>query len=72
MKLVYLSRKDVEALNMTMKDVLAAVDNGFRLKGLGKTEMPPKPGIFASSGKYLWRVLPANGIAISPWPQGNG
>ena len=41
--MIYLSRQDVEDLDMTMKDVLAAVDNGFRLKGLGKTGMPPKP-----------------------------
>ena len=45
MELVYLSRKDVESLEMSMSDVIRTVDNGFRLKGLRKTEMPPKPGI---------------------------
>ena len=45
MELLYLSRKDVEGLGISMKEVLEVVDQGFRLKGLGKTEMPPKPGI---------------------------
>ncbi|MDD5678812.1 MAG: ornithine cyclodeaminase family protein [Kiritimatiellae bacterium] len=58
MEMIYLSRKDVEALNMTMKDVLAAVDNGFRLKGLGKTEMPPKPGIHPRPNAFI-HAMPA-------------
>ncbi len=58
MELIYLSRSDVEALNMTMKDVLAAVDNGFRLKGLGKTEMPPKPGIHPRPDSFI-HAMPA-------------
>ena len=37
MEIIHLCRKDVEDLKMTMQDVLAAMDNGFRLKGLGKT-----------------------------------
>ena len=45
MEIRYLSRADVENLNVSMKEVLEAVDNGFRLKGLGQTEMPPKPGV---------------------------
>ncbi|MFH1970135.1 MAG: ornithine cyclodeaminase family protein [Verrucomicrobiota bacterium] len=58
MELIYLSRKDVEDLDMTMKDVLAAVDNGFRLKGLGKTEMPPKPGIHPRPNAFI-HAMPA-------------
>ena len=58
MKLIYLSRKDVEGLNMTMPEVLAAVDNGFRLKGLGKTEMPPKPGIHPRPNAFI-HAMPA-------------
>jgi len=53
-----LSRKDIEGLHLTMKDVLAAVDNGFRLKGLGKTEMPPKPGIHSRPNSFI-HAMPA-------------
>lgn len=58
MKFVYLSRRDVESLQMTMQDVLAAVDNGFRLKGRGKTEMPPKPGIHPRPNSFI-HAMPA-------------
>jgi alanine dehydrogenase len=58
MKMIYLSRKDIENLDMTMKDVLAAVENGFRLKGYGKTEMPPKPGIHPRPNAFI-HAMPA-------------
>ncbi len=58
MELVYLSRKDVEDLGMSMAEVIEAVDNGFRLKGLGKTEMPPKPGIHPRQDAFI-HAMPA-------------
>jgi ornithine cyclodeaminase/alanine dehydrogenase-like protein (mu-crystallin family) len=57
-ELVYLSRQDVEDLLITMKEVLEAVENGFRLKGLGKTEMPPKPGIHTRPNAFI-HAMPA-------------
>jgi alanine dehydrogenase len=56
--LTYLSRQDVEDIGMTMAEVLAVLDEGFRLKGLGKTEMPPKPGIHPRSDCFL-HAMPA-------------
>lgn len=58
MELLYLSRKDVEGLGISMKEVLEAVDQGFRLKGLGKTEMPPKPGIHPRLNSFI-HAMPA-------------
>ncbi len=58
MELLYLSRKDVEDLGITMKEVLQVVDHGFRLKGLGKTEMPPKPGIHPRTNAFI-HAMPA-------------
>lgn len=52
-KIIYLSRKDVESLEISMKEVLIAVDEGFRLKGFGKTEMPPKPGIHPRKDSFI-------------------
>ncbi len=57
-ELVYLGREDVEALGMTMAEVLGVVDEGFRLKGLGKTEMPPKPGIHPRTDSFI-HAMPA-------------
>jgi ornithine cyclodeaminase/alanine dehydrogenase len=58
MELLYLSRKNVEDLDITMKEVIKVVDHGFRLKGQGKTEMPPKPGIHPRTNAFI-HAMPA-------------
>lgn len=58
MEILYLSRRDVENLGVTMKEVIEVVDRGFRLKGLGKTEMPPKPGIHPRKDCFI-HAMPA-------------
>jgi ornithine cyclodeaminase/alanine dehydrogenase-like protein (mu-crystallin family) len=58
MELLYLSRKEVEGLGVSMKEVLDVVEQGFRLKGLGKTEMPPKPGIHTRANSFI-HAMPA-------------
>lgn len=58
MHFLYLSRADVESLNVTMRQVLDAVDEGFRLKGLGKCEMPPKIGIHTVPDAFI-HAMPA-------------
>ena len=58
MEIVYLSRSAVESLKMPMTEVLEAVENGFRLRGLGKTEMPPKPGIHPVKDCFI-HAMPA-------------
>ena len=40
--LLYLSRADVAALGLSMAEVVAAVEEGCRLKGEGAVAMPPK------------------------------
>jgi ornithine cyclodeaminase/alanine dehydrogenase-like protein (mu-crystallin family) len=58
MELIYLSRNDVEGLGVTMREIIDIVDNGFRLKGLGKTEMPPKPGVHPVKDAFI-HAMPA-------------
>ncbi len=41
--LLYLSRKDVEHINLSMESIIDAVETVFKEKGEGRTEMPPKP-----------------------------
>lgn len=57
-QLLYLSRNDVETLGVGMADVLRVVEEGFRLKGLGLTEMPPKPGIHPRDDAFI-HAMPA-------------
>jgi ornithine cyclodeaminase/alanine dehydrogenase-like protein (mu-crystallin family) len=44
-ELLYLSRADVEAAAPTMQEVVGRLEEAFRERGAGRTEMPPKPGI---------------------------
>ena len=44
-QLLYLSKADVEAVGVTMAEIVESLEVTFRAKGEGRTEMPPKPGI---------------------------
>ncbi|MCL5103408.1 MAG: ornithine cyclodeaminase family protein [Armatimonadetes bacterium] len=58
MHILYLSRKDVEGLRVSMREVLEAVDEGFRLMGQGLAEMPPKMGIHTRENAFI-HAMPA-------------
>lgn len=45
LQVLYLSRKDVEEVGLTMAEIINVVEKAFREKGEGRVEMPPKPGI---------------------------
>ena len=57
MEFIYLSQADVESLDMSMKEVLEAVDQGFAAKGRGHAEMPPKPGIHTRPDCFTHAML---------------
>ena len=56
---LYLSQKDVAALNFPMSDIIHALEVAFREKGEGRTEMPPKPGIHPGGGDNFIHAMPA-------------
>lgn len=55
---LYLSRKDVEAVGLSMREVIDALDAMFKEKGRGHTEMPPKPGIHTRPDAFI-HAMPA-------------
>jgi len=57
-KLLYLSRNDVEKINLPMAEIIQALDQMFVEKGKGKAEMPPKPGIHPRRNAFL-HAMPA-------------
>lgn len=59
MTLRYLSRADVESLALGMDRVIEAVETGFRLKGLGQTQMPPKIAIRPRGSGTFLHAMPA-------------
>jgi len=58
-KVLYLSRADVEAVGISMSEIIEALQTVFQEKGEGRTEMPPKPGIHPGGGDNFIHAMPA-------------
>jgi ornithine cyclodeaminase/alanine dehydrogenase-like protein (mu-crystallin family) len=58
-KLLYLSQADVQAVGLTMAEIIEALEAAFREKGKGRVEMPPKPGIHPGEGDNFIHAMPA-------------
>jgi len=56
--ILYLSRQDVEAVGLTMREMIDALESMFREKGEGRVEMPPKPGIHTRKDSFI-HAMPA-------------
>lgn len=57
-KVLYLSRADVEAVNLDMATIIDLLQQAFMDKGHGKVEMPPKPGIHTMPDAFI-HAMPA-------------
>lgn len=55
---LYLSRSDVEAIQLPMMEIINALEAMFKEKGNGKVEMPPKPGIHTRPNAFI-HAMPA-------------
>jgi ornithine cyclodeaminase/alanine dehydrogenase-like protein (mu-crystallin family) len=72
-KLLYLSRRDVESAGITMREIIAALEEMFREKGEGRVEMPPKPGIHPRPDAFIHAMpayIPAAASAGMKWVSG--
>jgi len=57
-QILYLSRADVEAVDLPMSVIVALLEQAFNDKGHGKVEMPPKPGIHTMPDAFI-HAMPA-------------
>src|SRR4030043_1044201 len=57
-QILYLSQADVTKVNLDMATVIKLLEAAFREKGLGKVEMPPKPGIHTMPDAFI-HAMPA-------------
>ncbi|MGB2895434.1 MAG: ornithine cyclodeaminase family protein [Anaerolineales bacterium] len=57
-KLLYLSREDVESVDLDVNTIIDLLEIAFREKGEGKVEMPPKPGIHTQPDAFI-HAMPA-------------
>jgi hypothetical protein len=55
-QIVYLSRTDVEAVNLPVATTIALPEEAFTEKGHGRVEMPPKPGIHTMPDAFMHAV----------------
>jgi len=72
-KLLYLSKKDVEKVDLPMEKIIEALDEAFKEKGRGKIEMPPKPGIHTQPDAFIHAMpayIPTLGSAGIKWVSG--
>ncbi len=57
-RILYLSQSDVASLNVTMREIVDALEIAFREHGNGRTEMPPKPGVHTQPDAFI-HAMPA-------------
>ena len=72
-KLLYLSREDVEKVGLSMSEIIDALEMMFKEKGLGRVEMPPKPGIHTRKDAFIHAMpayIPASQAAGLKWISG--
>lgn len=72
-ELLYLSRRDVEAVGPRMPELIRALERMFVEKGRGRVEMPPKPGIHPRLDAFIHAMpayIPAAGAAGLKWVSG--
>jgi len=56
--LLYLSRAEIEKLNISMEEIIKAVEEAFIEKAEGRAEVPPKPGIHPQEDAFI-HAMPA-------------
>jgi ornithine cyclodeaminase/alanine dehydrogenase len=58
-ELLHLSRAQIEALAIGMREIIDAVEDAFRQKGTGRAEVPPKSGIHPVDEAFI-HAMPAH------------
>jgi ornithine cyclodeaminase/alanine dehydrogenase len=72
-KVLYLSRADVEKVNLPMREIIDLLEKAFLEKGKSKVEMPPKPGIHTMPDAFIHAMpayIPAMRSAGIKWVSG--
>ncbi len=72
-QLLYLSRADVEQAALDMATIIDRLEAAFKEKGLGRVEMPPKPGIHTQPDAFIHAMpafIPAMRSAGLKWVSG--
>ena len=71
--MLYLSQSDIEKVDLPMEEIIEALDEAFKEKGIGNVEMPPKPGIHTQPDAFIHAMpayIPSLGSAGIKWVSG--
>lgn len=71
--ILYLSRTDIESIDLPMQEVISVLDQMFKEKGEGRVEMPPKPGIHTRQDAFIHAMpayIPSQNAAGIKWISG--
>lgn len=60
-EILYLSRRDVESLGLTLAEIIEAVEEGLRAKASGRALMPPKHWLAADEQRFFSAMSAAVG-----------
>ncbi len=72
-EILYLSRADIEKLNISIKEIIRNVEEAFNENAEGRTEVPPKPGIHPQKDAFIHAMpayLPKMNSAGVKWVSG--
>ncbi|MGD8506585.1 MAG: ornithine cyclodeaminase family protein [Candidatus Bathyarchaeota archaeon] len=72
-EILYLTRLDIEKLDIPIIEVIQVVEDVFREKAAGRTEVPPKPGIHPQPDAFIHAMpasIPKMGAAGVKWVSG--
>jgi ornithine cyclodeaminase/alanine dehydrogenase len=72
-QVLYLSRADVETVDLPMREIIDLLEQAFKEKGNGKVEMPPKPGVHTMPDAFIHAMpayIPAMRSAGIKWVSG--
>ena len=73
LEVLYLSKKDVEKVGLSMAEIIETVEDSFREKGEGRVEVPPKPGIHPRPDSFIHAMpayIPSMNAAGIKWVSG--
>lgn len=71
--ILYLTKQDVERINLPMTKIIDSLEKMFVEKGHGRVEMPPKPGIHTKPDAFIHAMpayIPSLGSAGMKWVSG--
>ncbi len=72
-ELLYLTQADVEAVGLTMPEIIAALESAFREKGEGRVEIPAKIGVHSQLDAFIHAMpacIPAQKAVGMKWVAG--